>query len=878
MGMLLGVLAVSGGFADALPSNFTSPAAGREKVLFNSDWRFEKDEPANVQEAKELSYANLKSWLLPTGNAFADKPAEEPLGNPGGDVPYAQPGFNDNNWRKLDLPHDWGIEGPFKSEYPVETGKLPWWGVAWYRKHFAVPASEKGRQIYLDIEGAMSYSAVWCNGHFVGGWPYGYSSYQVNLTPYIQFGGPNVVAIRLDNPPDSSRWYPGGGIYRNIWLVSTSPIHVAHWGTQITTPEVSRSAATIQIKTMVENDSATNADAQVSTQIFRLVAKDGSTTRLPVAASSPVSEMIQPGAKAALTQTIPVKDPALWSVAAPNLYVAVTDITVGGKLVDRTETTFGIRTIQFTTDRGFLLNGERIPIKGVCLHHDLGALGAVFNVAAARRRLEIMKEMGVNAIRMTHNPPAPELLDLCDEMGFLVMDESFDCWRIPKKPNGYNLLFDDWAERDLRAEVRRDRNHPSIILWSVGNEIPEQIHKEGPAIEKMLSGYVHEEDGTRPTTIAVSDAKGGYNGFQTGVDVFGYNYKPGEYGKFRKANPAIPIFGSETSSCTSSRGEYFFPVSKNKNDGKSDFQMSSYDLYSPAGWATLPDWEFKGLDQYPFAAGEFVWAGSDYLGEPTPFNSDITNLLNYHTPEAKAKAAEELKALGKIHVPSRSSYFGMVDLAGFKKDLFYLYQSRWRPDLPMAHILPHWTWPGREGQITPVYVYTSGDEAELFLNGKSLGKKKKGPLEYRLCWDDVTYQPGELKVVAYKDGKPWAQDVEKTAGPAAKLEISSDKPSVHADGLDLAFVSVKVLDRDGVLVPQADTPLHFELSGPGEIVVTDNGNPIDHTPFQSEDRKAFNGLALAVVRAQSGHAGQPLTLQVSGPGVNSAEIKIGTSP
>ncbi|HEY8903227.1 MAG TPA: beta-galactosidase GalB, partial [Chthoniobacterales bacterium] len=738
----------------------------------------------------------------------------------------------------------------------------------------SMPASENGRQIHLEIEGAMSYSAVWCNGHFVGGWPYGYSSYQVDLTPYIQFGGINVVAIRLDNPPDSSRWYPGGGIYRNVWLVSTAPVHVAHWGTQITTPEVSHAAATVKVETTVENDSAAATDAQISIQLFRLAARNGSTIREAVASSTSERIQIRPASRISVTQPIAVKNPAPWSVASPNLYVAVTNVTVAGKLVDATETTFGIRTIEFTIDRGFLLNGEGVPIKGVCLHHDLGSIGIAFNVAAARRQLEIMKEVGVNAIRTSHNPPAPELLDLCDEMGFLVMDESFDCWRVPKKPNGYNLIFNDWAERDLRAEVRRDRNHPSIILWSIGNEIPEQTRREGPAIEKMLSSYVHEEDTTRPTTIAVSDARGGYNGFQTGVDVFGYNYKPGEYGKFRKANPTIPIFGSETSSCTSSRGEYVFPVSKNKSDGKSDFQMSSYDLYSPAGWATLPDWEFKGLDQYPFAAGEFVWTGFDYLGEPTPYNDDLTNLLNYHTAEAKAKAAEELKALGKLRVPSRSSYFGMVDLAGFKKDLFYLYQSRWRPDLPMAHILPHWTWPGREGQITPVYVYTSGDEAELFLNGKSLGRKKKGPFEYRLCWDDVAYQPGELEVVAYKNGKLWAKDAEKTAGLAAKLAISANQGTMRADGTDLSFVSVQVLDRNGVPVPQADIPLHFVLSGPGTIVATDNGNPTDHTPFQSADRNAFNGRALAIIRALPGHASHTLALHVSSPGLSPADITL----
>jgi beta-galactosidase len=874
----LSALALGGiSFGPALlakAADATTPDAGRERILFNSGWRFQKGDPANAQGVQGLSYANLKPWLLPTGNALTSTPAEKPVGNPGGDVSYAQPGFDDGGWRKLDLPHDWGIEGPFKQEYPGETGKLPWWGVAWYRKHFDLPASEKGRQIYLDIEGAMSYSAVWCNGHFAGGWPYGYSSYQVDLTPYIRFGGQNVVAIRLDNPPDSSRWYPGGGIYRDVWLVSTSPVHVAHWGTEVTTPEVSRTEATVKVETTIENDSATDAEGQVSIKVFPIVAQDGTTVlaREPTATSIPAGIHVRIGAKATLAQTIPVKDPALWSVASPNLYMAVTEVTLGGKLVDRTETTFGIRKIEFSADKGFMLNGERIPIKGVCMHHDLGALGAAFNVAAARWRLKIMKEMGVNAIRMTHNPPAPELLDLCDEMGFLVMDEAFDCWRIPKKPNGYNLLFDDWAERDLRAMLRRDRNHPSIILWSVGNEIPEQGGPEGRELAQTLVKIVHEEDATRPATTGCSYTPAGFSGFQKAFDAFGYNYRGDQYGKFHDANPTIPIFGSETGSTISSRGEYFFPVAENKSQGKADFQVSSYDLYAPP-WAWPPDYEFRWLDEHPMALGQFIWTGIDYLGEPTPYSTDQTNVLNLSDPAARARMEKELKEVGKYHSPSRSSYFGAVDLAGFKKDLFYAYQAIWRPDLPMAHILPHWNWAGREGMVTPVHVFTSGDEAELFLNGKSLGRKKRGPLEYRLRWDDVKYEPGELKVVAYKNGKHWAEDLVHTTGPAEAIVLQPDRTTLHADGNDLAFVEAMLADKDGSQVPTADNVVTWEVSGPAEIVATDAGDATSHEPFQTNQKKAFNGLIQAIVRTKSGEAG-PIHVRATSPGLKDAEVTL----
>jgi beta-galactosidase len=710
----------------------------------------------------------------------------------------------------------------------------------------------------------MARATVWLNGHFVGGWPYGYASWRVDLTPGIEFGADNVVAIRLDNPQDSSRWYPGGGIYRNVWLVKTAPVHVAQWGVYVTTPEIGPQSATVKVQVTVDNDTGADSAVTIKSEIFEL-GPDGAKGR-PVAALPAGNLSVTAHRWASAEDQTTVERPRLWSIEEPQRYLAVTSVEQDGKVVDRYETPFGIRSIQFTADKGFLLNGRRVPLNGVCDHHDLGALGAAINISALRRQIEILKEMGCNAIRTSHNPPAPELLDACDRLGMVVMDESFDCWRRGKTRNDYHLFFDDWHEKDWRAELRRDRNHPCVVLWSIGNEISEQGSAAGRLIAAELTGIAHQEDPTRPTTAACNNTRAGYNGFQDDVDVFGYNYKPSEYGKFRQAHPDKPLFGSETASCISSRGEYFFPVSTNKNDGKADFQMSSYDLYAPP-WATPPDWEFTGQDANPSVAGEFVWTGFDYLGEPTPYNRDLSNLLNFTDPAEQARLKKELDELGRIPTPSRSSYFGIIDLAGFKKDRFYLYQARWRPDLPMAHILPHWTWPERAGLVTPVHVYTSGDEAELFLNGTSLGRKKKGTFEYRLHWDDVVYQPGELRVVAYRDGRKWATDVVKTSGPAAKLLLQADRRKIQADGQDLSYITLTIADKHGVPTPRAQNLVKFEVDGPGEIVATDNGDATSFESFQAPERKAFNGMALVVVRAK---AGQPGTFRVR---ANSDELK-----
>jgi len=851
--------------------------APRERVSFNAGWRFQPGEDTSWT-VPQLDYAMTRPWLLASSadllGAGAAQPGR-PAGNLGGDVRETQPGFNDSGWRQLDLPHDWAIEGSFRQEYPGETGKLKYWGNAWYRKHFTVPESDAGHHLSLEVDGAMSYSTIWLNGQFVGGWPYGYSSYAVDLTPWLKPGADNVLVIRLDNPPESSRWYPGGGIYRNVWLVKTGPVHVAHWGTVVTTPRVSAAAADVMVSVQTDNTTDQPVEIAVSTELFAADAV-GQSTGPAIATGQPVALRIPGRREAAAAQSFHVAQPRLWSTTQPQRYVAVTTLRQGDRVLDRTETTFGIRTAVFDADRGFLLNGERVYLNGVCNHHDLGALGAAVNFRALERQLEILRSMGCNAIRTSHNPPAPELLELCDRLGFVVMDEAFDCWARGKRTNDYHRVFADWHERDLRALVRRDRNHPSVVLWSIGNEVPDQHDPESWKLATHLAGIVREEDHTRPVSLGLDGIQSGYNGLQLVADAMGYNYKPGEYAKFHATFPTIPLYGSETASTISSRGEYFFPVGDNKLDpaGRVDFQISSYDLMAEP-WATSPDTEWKGQDGSPYVAGEFVWTGFDYLGEPTPYFADSTVMMRFTDPARAAAAAGELQERGRITVPSRSSYFGIVDLAGQPKDRYYLYQARWRPDHPMTHLLPHWTWPDRVGQVTPVHVYSSGDEAELFLNGKSLGRQKRGPLQYRFRWNDVVYQPGELKVVTYKQGAKWAEDVERTAGPAAKLVLTADRATLRADGQDLSFLTVRITDQGGQLVPRAKNRVSFELTGPGEIVATDNGDATSFESFQARERAAYNGFALVIVRTKPGMAGA-ITVRAKADGLASAEATLVT--
>jgi beta-galactosidase len=821
-------------------------APARERLSLDADWRFAREASG---AGPGLAYDELKAWILPSRNPFLAAAANH-LGRPGADFPtvpaWAAPAFDDRAWRSLSVPHDWGVEGPFRPEYHGDTGRLPYWGVAWYRKRFALGADDQGKRLTLEIDGAMSHATVWVNGHLAGGWPYGYASFAVDLTPYAHPGADNVLAIRLDNPPESSRWYPGGGIYRNVWLVKTAPIHVGHWGTSLTTPQVTSDQAWVDLQVTVDNDGPGATDVTVATDIYEL-GVSGQKSGDAVASGPAVPLHLAGGEQAVAPERIAVGHPMLWSTHSPYRYVAVTTIARGPQVLDRYETPFGIRSIAFDPNRGFLLNGEVLKIQGVCDHHDLGALGSAVSVRALERQLEELQEMGCNAIRTSHNPPAPELLDLCDRMGFVVMDEAFDCWEQAKRPNDYHLLFADWHEADLRAQIRRDRNHPCVVMWSIGNEIPEQKNAAGIRIGRELQGIVHAEDPTRPVTSACNNPDAGFNGFQEVVDVFGINYREQLYPTYHAAHPEKMVFGSETESVVSSRGVYVFPVTADKSQGRTaDFQVSSYDFYAPP-WAWPPDREFEAEDKDPYVAGEFVWTGWDYLGEPTPF--------------------------GQAKDPARSSYFGIIDLAGFKKDRFYLYQAHWRPDLPMAHLLPHWTWPERAGQVTPVFVYTSGDEAELFLNGQSLGRKKKAPFTYRLRWDDVVYQPGELKVVAYKDGRQWAEDVQRTAGAAAQIGLQADRIVLAADGRDLAFVTAAITDAHGVLAPRAHDHLTFTVSGPGDIVAVDNGDPTSFEPFQAPQHDAFNGRALVIVRTRANQAGA-ITISATAGGLAAGQVEV----
>lgn len=758
----------------------------------------------------------------------------------------------DGESRKLDLPHDWGVEGEFRQEYPSETGKLSWWGKAEYRKTLTVGADELKRRIRLEIDGAMSYGKLFVNGHEAGGWPYGYSSWSVELNPWLQEGD-NQIVVTLDNKEESSRWYPGGGIYRNVWISYQAPTSVAHWGTFVKSSlEGDTARVSLEIKLQTDHPQA----VKLLTQIFRADV---------LVASSESGSQVYDGRVVCQEFTIPA--PERWSPDSPVLYCARTTVTAQDGTTDTYDTPFGIREALFKAD-GFYLNGKKTFLKGVCLHHDAGALGTVWNEDAWVRRLEMLRRMGCNAIRCSHNPPAPELLDLCDRMGFLVMDELTDTWTYAKKPHGYAELFDQWIRKDLIAMIHRDRNHPSVILWSIGNECGEQGDSTRWWIPQMLTDLCHQEDPTRLTSAGNDNPWAASQGYANTIDVYGFNYKPHLYQEFVDAHPGQPVLGSETSSCVSTRGYYRFPVENEKGKGwemNPPFQVSSYDLYAPA-WASKPDYEWQYEDVVPRCAGEFVWTGYDYLGEPTPFNMDPSVFTNFHTEEEKEAYRKMVESWGQVisevPLPSRSSYFGIIDLAGFPKDRYWLYQSRWRPELPVAHILPHWTWPGREGQVTPVHVYTNADEAELFVNGVSQGRKVREG--YRFVWDSVVYRPGTVEVVCYRNGQEWARDKVQTALKPSRLKVSVDYA-----GKDLTYVNVDILDARGTLVPDASPLLTFRVSGPAELVATDAGDPTSHVPFYSPTLPAFHGKASAIVR-RKGEG--PVTLNVSAPGLGKARI------
>lgn len=750
------------------------------------------------------------------------------------------PDVNDVDWRKLDLPHDWAVEGPFRIELKGETGKLPYKGIGWYRKYFSVPVEDAGKQVFIDFDGAMAYAKVWLNGNYVGTWPYGYSSFRMDLTPYLKFGGKNVLAVRLDTEKWESRWYPGAGIYRHVWLVKTNRVHVGHWGTYITTPQITDASALVKMDVTIDNQGAMPIEATIRTNIYELDIQN--KPGIKVASFSESIVKAEAGSRTTANTQATILKPKRWDIISPNRYVAQTSIRINGKVVDIYNTPFGIRTIEFTARNGFLLNGRRVAIQGTCNHHDLGALGAAINISALRRQFRILKEMGCNSLRTSHNPPAPELLELADQMGFLVWDEAFDCWKTGKREWDYNKLYEEWHEKDLKALVDRDRNHPSVFIWSIGNEVMDQQNVE---MTKQLADIVRGEDPTRPVSNGYNDADNSRDvGSVVGVDLIGVNYNFSQQARW-DADPRYinkPTIGSETSSCVTSRGEYFF------GNEYQNWQISSYDQTKP-DWGCTPDDQFRVNARFPHLLGEYVWTGFDYLGEPTPYNSDDNS-------------------------PSRSSYFGIVDLAGFPKDRFYLYQSQWRPEMPMAHILPHWNWKERIGMITPVHVYTSGDEAELFINGKSQGRKAKRPGEdFRLVWDNVKYEPGKVEAIAYKNGKKWATDIIKTTGEPVRLSLAADQQTISSGESDLAYITVQVQDKEGLLVPKSHPLIRFEIEGPGVIVATDNGDATSFVPFQSHERQAFNGLALVIVKAKKG-AGGRITVKAISDGLQTGETSI----
>ena len=786
--------------------------------------------------------------------------------------------YDDSAWQEVVVPHDWAIYGPFSinndkqnvaitqdgqkeaMEHAGRTGGLPFVGVGWYRLEFEAPEFEAGKRASILFDGAMSNARVYVNGTEVGFWPYGYNSFHFDITDYLKAGEKNELAVRLENKPESSRWYPGAGIYRNVHLIITEDIHVPVWGTHLTTPHVSDELARVELRTKVAGINDNNRNAlRIETTIF-----DNNGNAVAAA-----TDRLSIYKEATFEQAINVENPELWSVDTPTLYTAVSKIYLGEELKDEYSTRFGIRTIEIIPDKGLFINGVETKFKGVCNHHDLGPLGAAVNDAAIRRQVRIMKEMGCNAIRTSHNMPAPELVAACDEMGMMRMPETFDEWRTPKLANGYHLYFDEWAERDLVNLLHHYRNNPSVVMWCIGNEVPDQGDVIwGAKLSRYLQDICHREDPTRPVTQGMDQPHNVvYNNMAAMMDVAGFNYRPHRYPDNYLRLPQQIILGSETASTVSSRGVYKFPVERRSMAKYDDHQASSYDV-EHCGWSNLPEDDWIWHDDFAWGIGEFVWTGFDYLGEPTPYYTDW---------------------------PSHSSLFGIVDLAGLPKDRYYLYRSHWNKDVETLHILPHWTWPGREGETTPVFIYTNYPSAELFINGKSQGIRTKdlsvtaeGTMEseesatsfvrqsrYRLMWMDTKYEPGVVKVVAYdKDGNAVAEREIRTAGKPHHIELTADRATITADGRDLSFITVRVVDKDGNLCPDAQHLVEYSVSGEGFYRAGANGNPVSLELFHEPRMQLFNGMMTAIV--QSNTTPGEITLTAKAKGVKAAKIVIKT--
>jgi beta-galactosidase len=754
--------------------------------------------------------------------------------------------FNDQNWRSLDLPHDWSIEGSFDKKNPATEGggALPG-GIGWYRKQFMVLAASKGKYVAIDFDGVYRNSEVWINGHYLGKRPNGYIAFRYVLSPYLNYGGQNTIAVRVDNSKQpNSRWYSGSGIYRDVTLLTLNPTHVAQWGTYVTTPEVSAAKAVVKLQTELQSPTGKAVQALVQIQIL--------DADKQVVASH--SELINISRKTSLSKTMEIQNPKLWSTDQPYLYTVRTQLLIDKRVVDSYLTPLGVRSFSFDVNQGFVLNGKLMKIRGVCNHHDLGALGTAFNVRAAERQLEILKSMGCNAIRTSHNLPAAALLNLCDRMGFIVMDEAFDMWVEKKSPFDYHLNWAKWHKQDLRDQIRRDRNHPSVFIWSVGNEIPEQGGKAGDTsgrvISRELAAIVRSLDTSRPITTANNNVETSNNLIKSNAfDLVGFNYHHEDWKTFAANFPGKKLIATETTSALQTRGSYdnpadsmrIWPISWDKPflTGNKDLSCSAYDnCYTP--WGSSHEQTLKAFENNPMVSGMFVWTGFDYLGEPTPYLW-----------------------------PARSSYFGIMDLAGFPKDVYYLYKSVWTNE-PVLHVFPHWNW--KVGQTVDVLAYYSqADEVELYLNGKTLGKRSKQGQDMKVSWR-VPYQPGEIKAISRKDGKTVLEEKIHTAGPAAKLILIADRKEVSADGKDLSFVTVKVVDKDGNLIPDAANLISFTLTGGGSIAGVDNGSQVSHESFKANHRKAFNGLALVILK--SGKKAATLQLKASSLGLKDATLSV----
>lgn len=776
---------------------------------------------------------------------------------------YSSPDSDDSTWRILSLPHDWSIEGDFSLDNPSTPGggALPG-GIGWYRKTFTLPETDRGKVVYVDFDGVYRNSEVWINGHSLGFRPNGYVSFRYDLTPYLRYGSqPNVIVVKADNSEQpNSRWYSGSGIYRNVWLVKVNPVHVDNWGTFVHDMRISPEEATFSLEVRIRNSSEADREAEVSTSIYddrNRVVTAPVTTLLRVPYTPCYDARMR---EASVDHQFSIPNPKLWSPDSPSLYTSVTEVKVDGKVVDRYETVFGLRTFRWDSATGFYLNDKPLKIKGVCLHHDLGCLGAAVNTRAIERQLQIMKEMGVNAIRTSHNAPAPELLDLCDRMGLLVQDESFDMWERRKSPYDYARYFAEWHERDLTDEILRDRNHASVFMWSIGNEVLEQwshadateldlqaanlILNAGHAIDpallkdttlsrqslitRHLAAIVKRLDTSRVVTAGCNEVNPANHLFRSdALDVLGFNYHEQYLEPFLRNFPGKKLIVSESTSALMTRGYYEMPSdhiyirpeSWDKPFEAPEHVCSSYDnCHVPWGSTHEKTWHL--VRTLPHVSGLFVWTGFDYLGEPTPY-----------------------------WWPSRSSFFGIVDLAGFPKDVYYMYKSEWT-DEPVLHIFPHWNW--KEGEPVDIWgYYNNADEVELYLNGKSLGVRQKTDSTYHVSWR-VPFTPGTLKAVSRLGGKEVLVKEIHTAGEPARLVLTPDRSVIQADGSDLSFVTVDVCDIDGNRVPDATPLIRFSVEGPGEIAGTDNGDPNDPNSLRKPKRQAYYGKALVVIRNKGG--------------------------